>query len=409
MTAIFPDIHHLVLDESQTSFAITDQQFNIIQIGGRAGVFDKSIGQSILTRIPELIGNEAVLSDILTGALPRFQLERINRPTLAGSPQYLSIIVLPCRCDIQEALLVIVTDNSEQGLFVQLLAQQRNELRLLRRKLETQAQELARANHDLSGQIDERVQAECALRENEATLRQYAAELEAQNAELTAFAHTVAHDIKGPLSALLGYSYWLDADSAHINKQETQEGLKYIHQSAQRMRNIVDELLLLASVREIAEIDIRPLNTSSLVRETLERLQYMIDAQQAQVIVPERWPFALGYGPWVEEIWVNYISNAIKYGGQPPQVELGYDLPTADSADTTIRFWVRDNGAGLSPQEQCRLFTPFERLHQVRAEGHGLGLSIVRRIAEKLSGQVGVESQVGQGSTFYFTLPADQH
>ncbi len=70
-----------------------------------------------------------------------------------------------------------------------------------------------------------------------------------------------------------------------------------------------------------------------------------------------------------------------------------------------IRFWVRDNGHGLTLDEQERLFTPFERLHQVRVEGHGLGLSIVRRIVEKLGGQVGVESVVGQGSVFYFTLP----
>jgi two-component system sensor histidine kinase/response regulator len=71
-----------------------------------------------------------------------------------------------------------------------------------------------------------------------------------------------------------------------------------------------------------------------------------------------------------------------------------------------VRFWVRDNGPGLTPEAQSRLFTPFTRLDPVRAQGHGLGLSIVRRIAEKLGGQVGVESQLGQGSTFFFTLPA---
>jgi signal transduction histidine kinase len=71
-----------------------------------------------------------------------------------------------------------------------------------------------------------------------------------------------------------------------------------------------------------------------------------------------------------------------------------------------VRFWVRDNGPGLPPEEQTRLFTPFTRLNQTRARGHGLGLSIVRRIVEKLGGQVGVESEVGRGSVFSFTLPA---
>ena len=70
-----------------------------------------------------------------------------------------------------------------------------------------------------------------------------------------------------------------------------------------------------------------------------------------------------------------------------------------------VRFWVRDNGPGITPEDQARLFVPFTRLGQARVGGHGLGLSIVRRIVEKLGGQVGVESQVGQGSVFSFTLP----
>jgi signal transduction histidine kinase len=71
-----------------------------------------------------------------------------------------------------------------------------------------------------------------------------------------------------------------------------------------------------------------------------------------------------------------------------------------------VRFWVRDSGPGIPPEAQARLFTPFTRLDQVRARGHGLGLSIVRRIVEKLGGQAGLESTVGQGTLFYFTLPA---
>ncbi len=71
-----------------------------------------------------------------------------------------------------------------------------------------------------------------------------------------------------------------------------------------------------------------------------------------------------------------------------------------------MRFWVRDNGPSLTPEEQTKLFAPFMRLDQVRARGHGLGLSIVRRIVEKLGGQVGVESEAGRGSMFSFTLPA---
>jgi signal transduction histidine kinase len=112
----------------------------------------------------------------------------------------------------------------------------------------------------------------------------------------------------------------------------------------------------------------------------------------------------LGYAPWIEEVWVNYLSNAIKYGGRPPRVELGAETQPGG----LVRFWVRDNGPGIAPEAQVRLFVPFTRLDQVRAKGHGLGLSIVRRIVEKLGGQVGVISTPGQGSVFSFTLPTQQ-
>ena len=118
--------------------------------------------------------------------------------------------------------------------------------------------------------------------------------------------------------------------------------------------------------------------------------------------IPDYWPEVCGYAPWVEEIWMNYISNALKYGGRPPVVELGAEyLPNRNQA----RFWVRDNGNGLTAEEQTRVFTPFTRMNQAKVEGHGLGLSVARRIAERLGGEVQVQSEVGAGSIFSFTLP----
>lgn len=238
-------------------------------------------------------------------------------------------------------------------------------------------------------------------------LRCYAANLEAQNAELDAFAHTVAHDLKNPLAALISASDLLRNDLDQIPVDKRDWFLDIIHQNSRKMSNIIDELLLLASVRKMEEVKLGPLDMAAIVPSALERLSGMIADYQAEITAPDAaaWPAALGYGPWVEEIWVNYISNAIKYGGDastPPRVEVGATL----QADGRVRFWVRDNGRGLTPDEQARLFTQFTRLHQIKAEGHGLGLSIVRRIADKLGGEVGVESEIGRGSVFYFTLPA---
>ena len=142
----------------------------------------------------------------------------------------------------------------------------------------------------------------------------------------------------------------------------------------------------------------------SVVAEALDRLSYMVEEYQAEIVLPETWPVVLGHPAWVEEVWVNYLSNALKYGGRPPRVELGAALQKDGATLHMVRFWVRDNGLGLTFEEQERLFTPGTRLDQVRAKGHGLGLSIARRIVEKLGGWWGVESDVGKGSTFSFTL-----
>jgi signal transduction histidine kinase len=235
------------------------------------------------------------------------------------------------------------------------------------------------------------------------TLQQRTAELQTQNEELDAFAHTVAHDLKGPLSSIVGFAEVLEESHATLPGEALGSNLHRIASGGHKMANIVDELLLLSSVRKMAEIKTEVLDMPVIATEAWQRVAHLAEKSQAELIMPDAsaWPAALGYGPWVEEIWVNYFSNAIKYGGQPPRIQIGFD----DADGGQVRFWVRDNGAGLSPEQQASLFTPFTRLHQARAKGHGLGLSIVQRIVDRLQGGVGVESQPGQPSTFFFTLP----
>jgi PAS domain S-box-containing protein len=220
--------------------------------------------------------------------------------------------------------------------------------------------------------------------------------------ELDAFAHTVAHGLKNPLLSILGLADLLMSDRATMPDEELEGSLRTVAQTADKMGNIVEELMLLADVRRADEVEIGPLDMASIVAEAQERLGYMIEKHGAEIVLPETWPVALGYGPWVEEMWINYLGNAIEYGGQPPSVELG----AAEQADGMVRFWVRDNGLGIAPEDQAHLFTPFTQLRQVHTAGHGLGLSIVRRIVDRLGGKVGVESELGQGSEFYFTLRA---
>ncbi len=218
--------------------------------------------------------------------------------------------------------------------------------------------------------------------------------------ELDAFARTVAHDIKNPLSVIFTYADFLLRYGETPASDKRLDHLRTIHQAARQGTNIVDELLLLAGVRK-QTVTPRPVEMGPILDRARARLAHMFEDYGASLRLPDHLPPALGYAPWLEEVWVNYLSNALKYGGDPPRLEVGAEA----QADGLVRFWLKDNGPGLPPDIRADLFTEFARLDTLRAQGHGLGLSIVRRIIEKLDGQVGVDSLPGRGCTFFFALP----
>lgn len=243
--------------------------------------------------------------------------------------------------------------------------------------------------------ITDRKRIEEALAESNAALL-------VRNEELDAYARTVAHDLKIPVSAVAGYAELLAEGLRGGVADERAVSVEAIARSARRMLRIIDELLLLGDVRKTT-VEGAPLDMGAVVADALKGLEHFVEQASARILLPGPWPTALGHAPWVEQVWINYVSNAIKYGGRPPRVELGFSgLP-----DGQVSFWVKDDGDGVPPELQQKLFTPFTRLDG-RGQGHGLGLSIVRRIVEKMGGRVGVVSagRPGEGSTFSFTLPA---
>lgn len=231
-------------------------------------------------------------------------------------------------------------------------------------------------------------------------LREANTSLTMSNQELDAFARTVAHDLKNPLGTISGYARYLLDDLEAIDRDELLEVLGRIERTGEHTVRIVNELLLLASVRK-GQVKMVPVAMEAVVQGALARLDAMLREYGATIAGPDEWPTALGHAPWIEEIWANYISNALKYGGRPPHVQVGAD----SLEDGHVRFWVRDNGPGITAEEQQKVFAEFTRLEGARAEGHGLGLSIVKRIADRLDGTAGLISELGSGSTFFFTLP----
>ena len=224
--------------------------------------------------------------------------------------------------------------------------------------------------------------------------------LQTRNEELAAYAHSVAHNLKNPLSVLVITSDLL-TDIPDLPRKELNEYLDQIRSVAYEMNSIVDNLLLLSEARQ-GHVETQPLDMAAILASIRNRLGFMIKAHRGRLHVPETWPVATGYAPWIEEVWANYLSNALKYGGDPPTLELGAD-PWPGGM---LRFWVRDHGPGIPQEAQARLFTPFTQVGSPHPGGHGLGLAIVLQIVEKLGGQVGIESAPGHGSLFFFTLPA---
>ncbi|MCA9981543.1 MAG: HAMP domain-containing histidine kinase, partial [Anaerolineales bacterium] len=240
---------------------------------------------------------------------------------------------------------------------------------------------------------------------HQTNLAQIAA-LRQSNAELDAFAHTVAHDLKNPLTNLQLYADIVQRQLSADDDPTLVRGMRHIVENAARMGRIMEALLLLSGVRR-QQVALAPLNMAQIVEQAQQRLQIQAQAAKADIYLPSAWPTAVGYAPWVEEIWYNYLSNGLKYGGRPCRLELGATaVDTPHLGASYIRFWVRDNGPGVYPEIQHTLFEEFTQLTPEQRDGYGLGLSIVRRIATKLGGHVGFETAVGKGSLFYFTLPA---
>jgi signal transduction histidine kinase len=189
-------------------------------------------------------------------------------------------------------------------------------------------------------------------------------------------------------------------DNVNRFDDETRQRFSTIRQSAQMMGQLINDLLAFSRLGR-KEITPSRLDMEGLLDDVWQELQ-VIHPERKMTLEVGPMPPAFGDRMLIKQVLLNLLSNAIKYGGLPPRIEVGATLE-----EDQVRYWVRDNGDGIKPALQGKLFKEGVRLH-VREEGYGLGLAIVRRIVERLGGQVGVQStgKPGEGATFWFTLHA---
>ncbi|GAB4432080.1 MAG: hypothetical protein Kow0031_13420 [Anaerolineae bacterium] len=229
----------------------------------------------------------------------------------------------------------------------------------------------------------------------------YLKELDAMK---TQFVETVSHDLKNPLSVILGFVQLLELDPSLSPRSET--SVKGIKQSAHHMNALISDLLDLARIEAGMGGEASPIDFARLVVDILPGFELQIERKQMAVTtnLPAEPVRVLGNKTRLSQIINNFVGNAIKY--TPENGEISVNLTTSASE---MRFFVTDNGPGISPAGQSQLFQKFYRVPEIQekigATGTGLGLSIVKAIAEAGGGRVWVKSEVGVGSTFGCTLP----
>lgn len=316
-----------------------------------------------------------------------------------AKPDLILLAYQPPRFDAMRVCATLLQEPETMHVPVVLLIENEDEL-LINRALESGASDYIsypiRANI-----LRQRVRFLLRMHAMQEMLLRQTAQLQSRNDELDAFAHTVAHNLKNSVASMMMPASVALKYYDRMDDEQRQMTLAEIVDSGYKARAIIEAILLLAGVNRQNTVEIGLIDMHEVILSVQNRLHSMIAERQAKIIMPAHMPSAIGYIPWVEEVWANYLSNALKYGGTPPHITFGGKL----QPDGFVRYWIGDNGPGISIDDQGMLFTPFTRLSQAKIEGHGLGLSVVQRIVQKLGGQVGVESELGSGSVFWFTLP----
>lgn len=251
---------------------------------------------------------------------------------------------------------------------------------------------------DLMGQW---VKSELDRQQYETELEETVRQLQQSNDRLKQFAYAASHDLQEPLRMVSSYLRLLESKHSENLDEEAQEYIDFAVDGADRMREMVDDLLAYSRVEQSEDV-LEPVETEEIVETVTEDLTVCIEESNAEIAV-ESLPPVEGDADKLEQLFQNLISNAIKYSGEePPAIEI-----TAQQQGEHWQFAVADSGIGIDPAKTDRIFEVFKRLHHDdEYAGTGIGLALCQEIVENHGGDIWVESEPGEGSTFYFLLPA---
>lgn len=240
------------------------------------------------------------------------------------------------------------------------------------------------------------------LRRNKALALAAAAEdLRHKNEQLESLVTTVSHDLKSPMVSIHGLVNILLEDHAPHLDAQAQRYLGMLRVNSDRMRLLIDDILRFSRIGP-ASLPLETVDTRATLDRVLQELEPLVASRGARICIAGEFPILETSATGFYQVLANLAGNALKFlGDQPePAVEIGGRLENG-----VYSLWVKDNGVGIDPAYQERIFQPFHRLQDVQTEGSGIGLAIVKRIVETLGGRIAVESRRGAGSTFRVELP----
>lgn len=225
-------------------------------------------------------------------------------------------------------------------------------------------------------------------------------ELEESNKRLKRFAYVASHDLQEPLRMISTYLRLLEDQYRGDLDEGAREYIEFAVDGSDRMREMVDGLLAYSRI-DMDDSEFRTIDCNALLEDVRDDLQFQIADSDATVVVDDL-PSVVGDPHQLEQVFSNLVSNAIKYSGEgPPRVEVA-----AERHGDRRLFSITDDGIGISPEYTDQIFEIFSRLHSNdEYQGTGIGLALCRKIISHHDGDIWVDSEVGGGTTFYFTLP----
>ncbi len=262
--------------------------------------------------------------------------------------------------------------------------------------------QLAQANSELIAEVTERTRAEAEIKQLNRDLHIRAAELEEANRDLEAFSYSVSHDLRAPLAQMMGFAEVLDEEAGPASSEKSRRYVGKIVTAGRRMAELIDNLLRFSRDAHRG-LEMRSVKLDEVVEDVICECKQGLGSRNVIWRVA-RLPHAWCDAALLRQVFMNLISNALKYSGprDPAVIEI---CPPEVQQEEAV-FSVRDNGVGFNSQYADKLFGAFQRLHNSSEfEGSGIGLASVRRIISRHGGRVWARGAVGEGATFYFSLP----